>query len=392
MKKAIGIILIIVSILIAAYVWYQNSQYNGLTRTFSSYTLLSSSWDKYKMKFINKDGRVIDFNNNLVTTSEGQSYAMLRAVWIDDKDTFDLVWKWTKNNMKRPKDNLLGWQWGKEKNGKYGFIENGGNNSASDADSDIAFALILASHRWNDSKYMDDAKKILPDIWQYETATVNGKRYFLAGNWANQEDEAVINPSYFSPYEWRVFATVDTKDDWNSLITPAYDVLNQSGRLTLGGKKGVGLPPDWVAINRKTGQYQMPHETNLVPNNSFDAMRVPWRIALDYQWNKDKRAYDYLTSAFAYYKKEYAADKKLASTYAYDGTILDANENPARYATALGYFIVVDPKTADSIYQNKIIKLYSNADNSFSPNLPYYEQNWLWFGAALYSKFLIPYK
>src|SRR5579859_1497827 len=253
MKKVLGFFLLFLSISIAFYVWYQNSQYSGLTRTFSSYTLLSSSWEKYKLRFLNKDGRVINYQQNSVTTSEGQSYAMLRAVWIDDKDTFDLVWKWTKYNMRRPKDSLLGWQWGKQKDGKYGFIENGGDNSASDADTDIALALILASHRWNNTQYLDDAKKILPDIWQYETDTVNGKRYLLAGNWANREKEVIINPSYFSPYAWRIFAKVDKKNEWNSLVTPAYDLLTQSGKLVLNNKKGVGLPPDWINLERKTG-------------------------------------------------------------------------------------------------------------------------------------------
>jgi endoglucanase len=392
MRKVIGIILILISISIAGFVWYQNSQYNGLTRTFSSYTLLSSSWEKYKTLFLNKDGRIIDYQNNSVTTSEGQSYAMLRAVWIDDQDTFDKVWNWTKNDLHRPKDNLLGWQWGKRSDGKYGFIQNGGDNTASDADSDIAFSLILASKRWNNSKYLDDAKKMLSDVWQNETDTINGKRYLVAGNWAKQKDQIVINPSYFSPYEWRVFATVDKKDDWNSLITPAYDLLDKSGTLTIDGKKGVGLPPDWLAIQRKTGAIVVPHETNLTTNNGFDAMRVPWRIALDYVWNKDKRAYTYLTTAFKSYATEYANTGKLASIYSYDGKLIAAQENPARYATALGYFIVADPKTAAKMYQNKIIKLYSNADNSFSGTLPYYEQNWLWFGAALDTKFLIPYK
>jgi endoglucanase len=392
MKRVIGIILILLSIGLAGFVWYQNSQYNGLTRTFSSYTLLSSSWEKYKVRFLNKDGRIIDYQNKSVTTSEGQSYAMLRAVWVDDKDTFDLVWNWTKYNMRRPKDSLLGWQWGKQKNGKYGFIENGGDNSASDADSDIAFALILASKRWNNIQYLNDAKKILPDIWKNETDTINGKQYLLAGNWAKRQDAVVVNPSYFSPYEWRVFATVDKKDDWNSLITPAYDLLNKSGKLTLDGKKGVGLPPDWLAIDRKTGAISAAHDANLTANNGFDAMRIPWRIALDYVWNKDKRAYNYLVTSFKSYSTEYAKTGKLASVYTYDGKVLNATENPARYATALGYFIVVDPKTAAKIYQNKIIKLYSNADNSFSDTLPYYEQNWLWFGAALDTKFLIPYQ
>src|SRR5436309_898989 len=113
MRKIIGIACILLSIMIASYVLYKNSNYSNVRRPFSTYTILSSSWDNYKRKFINTDGRVIDYSQNNVTTSEGQGYALLRAVWSDDKMTFDTVWKWTKNTMKRPGDNLFGWRWGK---------------------------------------------------------------------------------------------------------------------------------------------------------------------------------------------------------------------------------------------------------------------------------------
>ena len=34
------------------------------------------------------DGRVIDYNASRISTSEGQAYAMLRAVWIGDRSSF----------------------------------------------------------------------------------------------------------------------------------------------------------------------------------------------------------------------------------------------------------------------------------------------------------------
>src|SRR3989338_4521076 len=101
MKKIIGYLFLMTSLIILTYVFYANSKYPNLTRPFSPYTILSSSWEKYKNKFINFDGRIIDYSIGDVTTSEGQSYALLRSVWIDDKENFDLVWKWTKENLKR---------------------------------------------------------------------------------------------------------------------------------------------------------------------------------------------------------------------------------------------------------------------------------------------------
>jgi len=375
--------------MIILFVGYANSKVSKQTRIFSSYSLLSSSWDSYKAQFIQSDGRSIDPSQQNITTSEAQGYALLRAVWIDDKPTFDKVYNFTINNMKRPKDNLFGWRYGKLASGTYGFLPGGGNNSAADADSDIAYALILASKRWNDPIYKNHAMPIIKDMWKYETATTSaGKRYIIAGNWAQDQQKLIINVSYFAPYEWRTFAEVDHQHDWLSMIGPAYQLLNSAGSTPLDKAKAVGIPPDWIAIDRRTGALSAANVSNLTTNYSFDAMRTPWRIALDYQWYKDPQALNYLKKSYALLGQQYDKSHTLASTYAHDGSVVTAAENPAMYATALGYFTVINKPVAAQIYQNKIIKLYSNDQNTFNKTIPYYEQNWLWFGAALYNNFL----
>lgn len=388
MRRPMGIILLFIGIVLLLFVLYANSKYSRQTRIFSPYSLLTSSWENYKKQFIQKDGRSIDPSQQNVTTSEAQSYALLRAVWTDDKPTFDLVWSWTLKNMKRPTDNLFGWRYGKLTNNTYGFLPNGGNNSASDADSDIAYALVLASKRWNDSSYLTDAKPIISDLWKYETATASASRYVIAGNWAQDQQQLIINVSYFSPYEWRTFATIDPKDNWQSLINPAYQLLQHVGTDPLNTGKGVGLPPNWVALDRKTGKLSAPTQTSLTTNYSFDAMRTPWRIALDYRWYKDPRAYSYLKNEYTFLSDEYKKNHKLASNYSHDGKPIMTVEDPAMYATSLGYFDIVNKSLAQQIYNEKIIQLYSNDQNTFNTKLPYYEQNWLWFGTAFYNNFL----
>lgn len=390
-RKVVGYFLIGAGVIMFVSIFYFNSKYKNITRPFSPYTLLTSSWEKYKNKFINKDGRVVDYSSQDITTSEGQSYALLRAVFVDDKPTFDLVWKWTSENLKRPNDNLLGWRWGLIGNREYGFMPNGGDNSASDADSDTALALILASRRWRDPTYKEDAIKILNDMWALETDTANSKRYLIAGNWAKNSSELIINPSYLAPYAWRIFAIEDTKHDWQSLITPAYDLLQNSGTASLDKNQGSGLPPDWVAVNKATGNMGPANINGLNSNYSFDAIRVPWRIALDYQWNSNDVAKQYLLKSFKTLDEIYTTNNQLPSSLSHDGTVTDSKESPAMYATAIGYFMVANPGAALDIYQNKIIRLYSNDTNTFNDNLPYYEQNWLWFGVALFNKFLINY-
>ena len=381
MKKIIGLILITGGLILFLAVLYFNSRVSTTTRPFSAYTLLSASWEAYKNKFINSDGRVIDFSQNDITTSEGQSYALLRAVWSDDKPTFDRVYKWTSETLKRPQDNLFAWRWGKRGDGQYGFIEGGGENSASDADSDIALALILASKRWKDTYYQDEALKILKDLWEIETDVAQGKRYLIAGNWARNSQEIVINPSYISPYAYRIFAKLDKERDWLSLIDPSYELIKRSGEENLDKPKAVGLPPNWLKINKNNGQISPPNLANLTTDYSFDAIRLPFRIGLDYQWFKDEKALDYLNS-YKYLEDVYKNEGKLVSSYSHDGASLSDQESPSMYATILGAFMFTNPDLAKDIYQKKVLNLYSNDANKFKDELPYYEQNWLWFGVA----------
>lgn len=391
MKKIIGYSLIIGGIVLIAFTLYTNSKYSSSTRAFSTYTLVRSSWEKYKVQFISKDWRVLDPSNDNVTTSEGQSYAMLRAVWMDDRTTFDNLWKWSKDNLQRKNDHLMSWKWGKRDDNSYGPMPNGGENSASDADSDIALSLILAYNRWGDQSYYGDAKVVLKDLWDVDTEVVHGNRYLLAGNWARLQDEIVLNPSYFAPYAWKQFASFDRDHDWNSLVGPGYQVLKDSTTKPLDKEKSIGLPPDWVSIDRASGEVKAPSLPNLDTNYSYDAMRVPWRIALDYQWNRDARAYEYLSSLSVLAELYSKNGNKLASGYTHDGKPLAEFENPTMYATSLGYFKVIHPDLAKKVYEDKIVALYSTDESTFKDNIPYYEQNWLWFGSGLYTESLVPY-
>ena len=57
----------------------------GQAQQFSQdklHAIFYESWQAYKSHFIKSDGRVIDKDANDVSTSEGQSYALLRAVGV----------------------------------------------------------------------------------------------------------------------------------------------------------------------------------------------------------------------------------------------------------------------------------------------------------------------
>ena len=50
---------------------------------------------------------------------------------------------------------------------------------------------------------------------------MSGKSYLTAGDWAPGEQVIPLNPSYFAPYAYRVFAEADPGHDWGPTLAAA---------------------------------------------------------------------------------------------------------------------------------------------------------------------------
>jgi len=121
-------------------------------------------WQNYAKRFVQDDGRVL--NSSMKPTessSEGQSYAMFFALVGNDRASFDKLWTWTKANMSGSDigQNLPGWLWGKKADNTWGVID---QNSASDADLWMAYALLEAARVWNAPQYRADAQLLLANV------------------------------------------------------------------------------------------------------------------------------------------------------------------------------------------------------------------------------------
>ena len=207
-RRSIAGTLVIAGIILIGAVAYSNT-IRVQQPIFSRNYVLSTIWDAYKKEFIEpSSGRTLDKQRDNLTTSEAESYTLLRAVWQDDRPTFDRSLTFTKDVLGRKTDALFAWQFGKLPSGGYGVLtDQGGNNTAADADGDIALALIFGSQRWEDQKYLTQAKAVINDMWNQEVITVNGKPLVVANNLEKANpDSVIVNPSYFSPAAYRIFA------------------------------------------------------------------------------------------------------------------------------------------------------------------------------------------
>jgi endoglucanase len=220
--------------------FFQAAQSEPVPAEIPFQKVLHESWTFYKGRFM-KDGERVVSNTFDGTISEGQSYALLKSVWMNDPETFRRTWQWTKTHMVRPSDHLLGWRWGKKKDGSEGLLN---TESATDADEDIAYSLLLAGEKWNKPEYTEDAKAMINDIWQVSVRKINGKYYLLPGDWEGFGWEYItLDPAYLAPYVYRKFAEYDTAHSWNQLADDSYDTLEACSNLTAHK-----LPPNWCAI------------------------------------------------------------------------------------------------------------------------------------------------
>lgn len=351
----------------------------------STEDLLQQSWQAYQQRFIQGDGRVIDRESNDRSTSEAQAYALLRAVFMDDRQTFDRVLQWSENNLQRRnpngsrRDQLWSWKWGRNDQGDWTTID---GNFASDADVDAITALIFAARRWEEPTYLELAKTKLPDLWNLSTVAIEletgeSSRYFLPGPleaFQPQPDRLYLNPSYLAPYAFRLFAQVDPDRDWLSLVDSSYDVLNRSAEVS-----DIGLPSNWVALNTKTGEFQPIDRNNPLQSiYSFDAYRVWWRIALDAAWFEEPRAEQYLQQHLQPLKSKWRSNRAIPAQISLQGKPLVNYESTAQYAMLYAAFRITDPTIAEQIRQQKLVSSYENGfwDNDSA----YYSQNLSWFG------------
>ena len=337
--------------------------------------LLRDAWEGYKHDFIRADGRVVDPDRN-ATTSEGQSYAMLRAAWMGDEATFDSTWRWTQSNLQVRGDHLFGWLWGPS-----GLMD---RHSATDADQDIALALVFAARRFGKPAHAGEARALLSDIWTKDVATVGGVPVPTAGDWAPTltDPGTPFNPSYFSPYAYRVFAAADPAHPWDSLVDGAYTALDRCTKATLGGKAGVGLPPNWCALDSGLQAHSYQASTG-GDNYSYDAFRTFWRLSLDATWNHEARATSALRAAHVLWDRA-KSGSEAAAPLSHGGDPV-GGADPTFYAGVLPVAMELDQAGAAQLLANRLLPLVhrDGAPVYFDRRTNYYEANWAWFAIAL---------
>lgn len=337
--------------------------------------------------------------------SEGVGYGMLVALYANDQTMFNIIWDAANRYMW----NQCYYDWQVDVTGR-----TIGTGAATDAEEDVALALIFANKlvqagKWVpytsiQGSYIQHAQRMLNCMWSSHQIVTGG----IVAPGAGWGGSSFLNPGYFSPASYRIFALIDPTHDWNSVITTSYRILMNSPGAPFG------MVMDWMT---PTGG---PVSTSNLGYNAYgggtyffkDAIRILWRVAMDAIWFNDEIAKMFLTNAMNFINA--AGGAAASNFYKMDGQLVPEEDvwldmaagtiprtrrehshlTIGMWATAAAAVGTDEDKLA---FSQELAKFYEDGNyfgNAIDPlggiedtlhNEMYFDQFLAWFGAATLS-------
>jgi endo-1,4-beta-D-glucanase Y len=247
--------------------------------------------------------------NTLSTVSEGIGYGMVIAVYMNDQTLFDGLWQY--EQLWLGMNGLMDWR----------IAANGtdrlGTGAATDADEDMAWALLMADRQWGGSgtlgdTYLNIAKKQIGLI--YTNEIYMAKLVKPGDTWG---DWTTVNASYFAPAYYRAFATASGNSGWNDVVKTSYDTLANTLN-TANGNSNNGLVPAWATSDGVPNAAVFMNMPAAPTNYQYDSCRTPFRIGLDYCMNSEMRAQLYVSKTSQFFSGIGA--KNIVDGYQLNGT------------------------------------------------------------------------
>ena len=229
-------------------------------------------WQAYTQRYLDAQGRVIDYADHERTTSEGQAYALFFALVDDDQSRFDKLLSWTEANLAGGDltARLPAWRWGQSSSGAWEPLD---NNSAADADLWMAYTLIQAGRLWRDARY-DKLGRLLAEriareevvlIPKFGMTLLPGPHGFQLGT-----NIYVLNPSYLPPFLLMGLARSLPSGPWAAIFKTLPRML------ALPSAHGFAM--DWIAVSpdgvQPAAAPPAPLASQSQPSGSYDAIRV----------------------------------------------------------------------------------------------------------------------
>ena len=270
------------------------------------------------------------------TLSEAQGYGMLITVLaaehgIATRRTFDQLTRYYLDHRIGRHNALMAWR---QQQVQHQMKDReAAATSATDGDLDIAYALLLAHERWGsigDLDYKTLAQQLISDIEKYE---INPRTQLpRVGNWATSRQSAqIIRPSDLSTAYFRKFAKYMQDGSWIKVALNSQKVLQK-----ISDRHSTGLIPDFIRVTNQDLNLQdvRPNQVASKFDNAygFNACRVPWRAAYDYQVSKSPLSGEVAEKLLTFFSHQ----KEIKDIYTLGGQAKETYSSPA-FTAPLAY-------------------------------------------------------
>jgi endo-1,4-beta-D-glucanase Y len=251
-------------------------------------------YEHWKARFVESSGggyRVRSVEQNDYP-SEAAGYGMMITAAMGDKEYFDGMWAYVQTQLV---NGLMRWM-------------PSGDGSASDADEDIAYGLLMADYQWGG--YASAAADMINAIAAQDV--VNGNIHLGSNQWGASD---AFNPSYFTPSFYPPFQSATGDNIWSTVRSNGYNTVS-SNQSQFNGS----LVTDWCVVSgapRVAGDFGAQVTGGFTePVYGYDAARVPWRLGLDACANGSGDASSILGNLVGFFANEYDNGNDIDVMYA----------------------------------------------------------------------------
>ncbi len=325
-----------------------------------------------------------------LTVSEGMGYGMLVTALLAGHDPnaqayFDGLYLYAHDHPTATHGHLMSWYQSTS------CANAQGNDSASDGDLDVAFALLLADRQWGSCgaiNYFAEAQQVIADVKDGELDT--SERYVLLGDWVTPTDATYYPSTRSSDFmvdHYRSYQAATGDTAWSGLLDRTYQIVDA---LQTGHSPSTGLLPDFVTQPLGTPAPAAPNFLEGPNDGAYDynACRDPWRLATDYLVTGDARAKSAVQRINTWIRGATSNDPaSTKSGYRLDGTMSPgANYLSMAFVAPLGVGAMVDatnqawlnavwdlvvatPSSTDGYYENtlKLLAMIVMSGNWWAP-------------------------
>jgi endoglucanase len=323
-------------------------------------------WARYQEHFIQKDGRVVDYDRDNLTTSEGQSYAMFFALVANDPSGFDLLYHWTVSNLANGdlQNNLPAWSWGRTPDGTLGVKD---SNSASDADLWIAYDLIQAGRLWKRHEYTLAGDALLKQVASKEVSHKRAFPILLPAHDGFEHDDAIVtNASYMPLFLFEAAAKAQPHGPWKAMAASLPTLIQKT--------TVQGFATDWLKVESDETIAPTPAlgSAESQATGSYDAIRVYLWAGLTPAAASGRDAILKSLYGMASYMKSHTVPPEFAS----EGQPVVRGTGPVSFSAALIPFLeAVQEFDAAHVQEKRLASAWSAHTGLYGNPPRYYDQN-----------------